>query len=72
MARRERARLGLAVGFLAVEPDYAITELPWSSDELTSRLGLDPVHVTAAEPLAVQRSFLDWADERALARGGSW
>ena len=35
-------------------------------------LGLDPVHVTAAEPRAVLRSFLDWADERALARGGSW
>lgn len=34
---------GLAVGWLATEADTAITTLPWSSDELTTRLGLDPV-----------------------------
>lgn len=32
----------LAVGWLATEPDSAVG-LPWNSDELTARLGLDPV-----------------------------
>ena len=41
------------------------------AEELGS-LGLDPVHVTDGAPRAVLRAFLDWADERTLARGGSW
>lgn len=40
-------------------------------DELRG-LGLDPVLVSDAAPAAVLRSFLDWADDRALARGGAW
>jgi uncharacterized protein (DUF58 family) len=35
-------------------------------------IGLDPVLIAAAAPQAVLRAFLNWADERHLARGGAW